>query len=251
MPGRQPPLVLSWQEPPVRVIRPTGPLRTCGPDLDPPPWLATGPAGQPFDFAGHMRRLVADIARRSPPLAHVNVEQLLFGVTQARSQRSCGLQARVTPLRFRDGQLTRVRHGVTYHVQRFQVAGREYLYLLTFCLPRFLDRGFDDKLITLFHELYHIGPRCDGDLRRHAGRCSIHSRSKKLYDAHMAQLARDYLAGHPDPALAAFLRLDFAQLIRRHGSVLGLAFPRPKLVPVRKTPPCASGHITASDCGGS
>ncbi len=51
------------------------------------------------------------------------------------------------------------------------------LYLVTFCLPRFLDQDFDDKFITLFHELYHISPRFEGDLRRHEGRCALHSHS--------------------------------------------------------------------------
>jgi len=41
----------------------------------------------------------------------------------------------------------------------------------------------------------------------------------------MAHLAREYLASQPDPALHAFLRLDFAQLVRRHGSVLGVVVP--------------------------
>jgi len=90
---------------------------------------------------------------------------------------------------------------------------------MTFCLPRFLDQSFDDKFITLFHELFHIGTAFDGDLRRHDGRYALHSHSQKRYDEQMAALARDYLAGQPDPTLHAFLRLDFAQLQRRHGSV--------------------------------
>src|SRR5437762_680149 len=82
--------------------------------------------------------------------------------------------------------LVRRRKGVVYQVQRFLIGDREVLYLVTFCLPRFLELDFDEKLITLFHELYHIGPDFDGDLRRHGGRCTIHSRSQKLYDQHMA-----------------------------------------------------------------
>jgi hypothetical protein len=99
-------------------------------------------------------------------------------------------------------------------------------------LPRFLDQGFDDKLVTLFHELFHISPAFDGDLRRHQGRYSIHSHSQKRYDEQMAALARTYLATRPDPRVYGFLRLDFAQLQRRHGSVLGVMVPRPKVVPV-------------------
>ena len=111
------------------------------------------------------------------------------------------------------------------------------LYLVTFCLPRFLNREFDDKLVTVFHELYHIGPAFDGDLRRHAGRYCAHTGSQKKYDAHMAALAKAYLKGGADPVRHAFLRLSFGQLCRRHGSVIGLHLPRPKLIPIPFTPP--------------
>jgi hypothetical protein len=48
----------------------------------------------------------------------------------------------------------------------------------------------------------------------------------------MARLARAYLASDPDPALHGFLRFNHAQLRRRHGQVIGVAVPRPKLVPL-------------------
>jgi len=230
------PLVLRWRHPeiplPVRPVRLPrhGRRRTIG--LEAPGWLATGPLDQPFDFCRHMRRLAADVVRHCAEMRHIDVSRLLFGVTQARGGHAHGLQARVTPLRFRHGQLTRRHNGVCYQVQRYFVDDREMLYLVTFCLPRFLDQDFDDKFITLFHELYHISPSFDGDLRRHGGRCEVHSHSKRLYDAHMADLARSYLSNGAERSLHAFLRLDFAQLQYRHGGVVGVMVPRPRLLPV-------------------
>jgi hypothetical protein len=128
--------------------------------------------------------------------------------------------------------LTRRRRGVIYQVQRYFVDSRDLLYIVTFCLPRFLDLDFDEKFVTIFHELYHISPTFDGDLRRHGGRYCVHSRSQRQYDNHMAHLARVYLAGGADPALHAFLRLNFTQLQERHGSVVGIVVPRPKIIPV-------------------
>jgi hypothetical protein len=236
MPASRLPLVFRWSESdnplPLKVIRsPARPgMLTVG--MAAPPWLESGPVDQAFDFCSAIRRLCADIVSRCDGLRHVDLSRVLFGVTQARTGRSHGLQARVTPLRFRDGQLTRRRRDVTYQVQRYFVEAHEFLYLVTFCLPRFLDQEFDDKFITLFHELFHISPQFNGDLRRHSGRYAIHSRSQRLYDQQMAGLAREYLAGAPDPGLHAFLRLNFFQLQERHGSVIGVVVPRPKLVPV-------------------
>jgi hypothetical protein len=215
---------------PVRAVRrPAHPLaRQVG--LEAPPWLATGAVDEPFDFCGHIQRLCGDIVARCPELAHIEVSRLLFGITQARSGQRHGLQARVTPLRFRHGQLVKRRDSVLYQVQRYVVDGRDMLYLITFCLPRFLDQSFDDKFITLFHELYHISPGFEGDLRGPDGQ--LHLPSKRGYDARMALLARAYLASGADPALYAFLRLDFAQLAHRHGSVVGATVPRPRLLPI-------------------
>jgi hypothetical protein len=53
----------------------------------------------------------------------------------------------------------------------------------------------------------------------------------------MAKLAKTYLNDGADPVCHAFLRLSFGQLCRRHGAVVGLHLPRPKLIPVPFTPP--------------
>ncbi len=229
------PLVLRWSAAdkplPVRAVRLPARTRQQTTGLEAPPWFATGPVHRPFDFSTRVQALCADIVHHCPELAHIDVSRLLFAMTQARSGRRHGLQARVTPMRFRHGQLTRRRGARLYQVQRYFVEGREMLYLVAFCLPRFLDQDFDDKFITLFHELYHISPSFDGDLRRHEGRCNLHTQSKRLYDAHMAHLARSYLSNGAERRLHDFLRLNFAQLRYRHGSVVGIVVPRPRLLP--------------------
>lgn len=229
-----PPLIMRWQEPhdplPVRPIQAR--QRTA------PTWSAqaaqadSGPRNQPFDFCVGIQRLVMDIAIRCPDFRHLQAPRILVTVTQARGNHEHGLQARVTPLRFKNGALIRKRRGVPFHIQRFFLGEHEYLYLMTFCLPRFLDQDFDQKFITIFHELYHISPAFDGDLRRHEGRYAFHSHSKRAYDERMVEYARDYLAGRPDPSVHAFLRLDFAQLQERHGAVTGIVVPRPKMIPI-------------------
>ena len=112
------------------------------------------------------------------------------------------------------------------------LAAAAVLYLVTFCLPRFLDQTFDEKLVTVFHELFHMNPVFDGDLRRHPGRYAVHSHSKARYDSHMAELSREYVEDHPVPDLFEFLRTGYRELWDRHGGITGLLVPRPKLLPV-------------------
>ncbi len=197
-----------------------------------PPWISTGEHGCPFDYSSHVRRLCVDVVDRCDEFSHIDMRHILVGVTQARNNNVHGLQARVTPMRFPGGSLTQRNEGVTYRVQRYTFEDTEFYYLMTFCLPRYANQDFDNKLITVFHELYHIGPEFDGDLRRHEGQCEIHGDSQKEYDEQMAALAREYLSSNPDPDLLAFLRLNFSQLEERHENVVGVVVPRPQIIPI-------------------
>ncbi len=135
-----------------------------------PPWFDTGMHGMPFVFTEHLRRLCVDITQKYRPFQHIDVSRILFAITQSRNYRVHGLQAKVTPLRFPDGHRTRLHRGIPFQVQQYFYDRREMFYVMTFCLPRFLNREFEDKFVTIFHELFHISPEFNGDLRRHEGR---------------------------------------------------------------------------------
>jgi hypothetical protein len=186
----------------------------------------------PFNFSIAMSSLCCDISARCESLAHIRMPQVVVAFTPSRNRSRFGLQARLTPMRFRHGALTRKHGSIDYQVQRFFVNGREMLYLLTFCLPRFLDQPYEEKLITVFHELYHISPAFDGDLRRHSGRYAVHSHSKAGYDSHMSELVKEYLADHPEPGIFSFLNRGSRELWDRNGGITGSVIPRPKLLPV-------------------
>ena len=192
-------------------------------------------AVRPFDFTGQMLRLCDDITTRHEAFQHIDMARVAVCFSQARSRTLHGLQAKLTPLRFEGGDLSTCRNGRRYTVQRVFVGGREMLYILTFMLPRFLQQSFKEKFVTILHELYHIGEHFDGDIRRFGGRYHVHSHSQKEYDLQMEVFAREYLAMNPTPELFNFLQLDFRQLHRQHGGIVGLQIPTPKLIPVQDT----------------
>lgn len=198
--------------------------------------------GPPFDFTGRMTELIGDIAVRYEPLQFIDRQRILVTFTPTRNASRYGLQARVTPMRFQDGALERRLRGRSYRVQQYVVNGREILYLVTFCLPRFLNHSPEEKLITIFHELFHISPNFDGDLRRHNGRYCMHTHSKAGYDREMAAHARRYLALQPEPHLTDFLRFDYRQLWMLHGGITGIVVPQPKLIPLQTPIPAAASR---------
>lgn len=198
---------------------------------------STGPDGlgrrRGFDITGHVRALCSDISARLPEMHYVDVHQMAFSFSQVRKRSRYGMWASLTPMRFQDGALVQVRRGHRYTFQRMvDASGREMLYILTLYLPRFLDLSFREKLVTIFHELWHINPTFNGDLRRHPGRCYAHTHSQQSYDAAMEQLVDRWLALSPPEDLYDFLRYSFADLARQYGGVYGARVRHPKLIRV-------------------
>lgn len=181
-----------------------------------------------------MRELCVDITQRHPEFRHIRMADVAVAFAQARRNVSYGLQAKLTPMRFESGSLFTVRDGTEWTVQKLVLDGREMLYILTFYLPRFLNLSFTEKLTTVFHELYHISPRFDGDIRRFGGKYYVHSHSQAEYDAQMEVFAREYLSAAPPEPLLDFLRPQFRDLQSQHGRVVGVQIPIPRLIPVRR-----------------
>ena len=185
-----------------------------------------------FDFTFAMRLLINDMIDRMPELAHIDMSRVAVAIVQARIDSSHGVFATLTPMRFEQGSRFTIRRGRRYCCQTLlDEHGREMLYILSFYLPRFQNMDFSEKMITIFHELWHISPSFDGDIRRHPGRCYAHSSSQKEYDEHMAVLSNKYLMKKPSPELYAFLECDFARLYRQNNGIYGVKIPRPKLIP--------------------
>ena len=186
-----------------------------------------------FDFTLHMRRLCDDMVARLDQLRHVDMSRVAVSFSQTRRAGSVGMFASLTPLRFAGGRMHTTRRKRHWGIQRlYDPDGREMLYILNFYLPRFFDLPLGEKLATTLHELWHIGPKFDGDVRRLGSRCFAHGSSQKQYDAHVEALRDRWLAFGPPEALYDFLRLKFHDLAARHGRVFGRRVPTPKLVPV-------------------
>ena len=191
---------------------------------------------EPFDFTLVMRRLCEDLCDSLPEFAHVDMSRIAVTFAQAKKRVPHGLQAKLTPLRFEGGAATTVRRGTTYAAPKLHDGRVELLYILTFYLPRFLDHTPREKLTTALHELHHVSPAFDGDIRRFPGRCYAHSHSQAQYDAEMATLADRYLEAGPPGWVDRFLNSRFTDLQARHGAVVGLKLPIPKLIPVGRSP---------------
>jgi hypothetical protein len=185
-----------------------------------------------LNLTGELERLIRDITARTPELEHVAPERLLVCVSTGRPSAG-GSLAKIHPLRFCGGEKSvksrRGRRSVLCTMPTITHQGEEMLYVIYFLVPRFLELPFREKLITVFHELYHISPECDGDIRRFPGRNYAHGSSTKNYNAHMGKLVDGYLERLPEHSHLGFLEGNLAALRSRHSAIVARRLQAPRM----------------------
>jgi hypothetical protein len=185
-----------------------------------------------FDFAVAVRNLSEDIVRKSEALRHVRLEAVAFSITRSKADGPHGMFAKIVPMRFEGGSEILVYKKRRYRMPPLTTEGREILYAIYFCLPKFQNLPFDDKLLTVFHELYHISPEFNGDIRRFPGKNYAHGPSRKAYNDRVRLIVNDYLASDPDLEALAFLNRSADEILENHRGFTAPRILRPKLIPL-------------------
>ena len=185
-----------------------------------------------LNLTGELERLILDITARSPEMQHIVPERLLVCVSSGRPGAG-GSLAKIHPLRFAGGVKSvvsrRGRRRVLCTMPTITHQGEEMLYVIYFLIPRFLELPFREKLVTVFHELYHISESCDGDIRRFPGRNYAHGSSTKSYNALMGVLVDAYLERLPELSRLSFLEGNLAALRQRHGAIVARRLQAPRI----------------------
>jgi predicted metallopeptidase len=183
-----------------------------------------------FDFTHNIRLLCEDIVSRLESLKHIDMSRVAVSFAQARSGTRAGMYATLTPLRFPGGKSHTIRRGRKWSMQKVKDHnGHDMLYILNFYLPRFLNLPLREKLDTVVHELWHVGPRFDGDIRRFGDRCFAHGPSKKQYDRQVSQMVNQWLEQSPPDSVYDFLQSNFRELEARYTRIIGSKMPTPKM----------------------
>lgn len=192
-------------------------------------------AARGFDYSEAVRRVCLDMTVRLPEFSSIRIERVGFSFVRARNRERFGVWASMTPLRFQAGAFETVRDGRRWRIPEVRLRKKDepLLYILSVYVPRFIDLPLLEKIDTLVHELYHIGPAFDGDIRRFAGRRYAHG-SQSAYNQTVARLARRWLAADPSPELWNFLRYDFVSLQGIYGKIVGRKIAAPKPIRVEE-----------------
>jgi len=187
-------------------------------------------ASRDLDLSLELDSLCRRLVEHFDELAHIDVDRVLFTFSRSRRPGRGGLLARITPLRGEAGsrQLERRRGRFleTWEIPRLHHEGREILYLITLLLPRFLHLPPRERLATILHELWHISPACDGDIRRFPGRRYAHGNPGDNFQEDVDALAANFL--EHDPSSSPLLTLDADAWQKGLCRIAGLRIRRPR-----------------------
>ena len=180
-----------------------------------------------------LERLIVDIVRQVEEFSHIDPARVMVCVASTRGGGIHGTYAKIHPLRFENGErTTHLRRGrKTFLCEMTAVSrgGVEMLYVIYVLVPRFLDLSLREKLVTLFHELYHVAPALNGDIRRFLGKNYAHGSSRKKFNALMDTFVERYLMTAENRERVQFLDGDMEAIRARHGVIVGRKMAAPKI----------------------
>ena len=179
--------------------------------------------------------VIAQIVRSSPSLRHIDTGRVLVCIGSNKRGGRGGIFGKLVPLKFENGSGILRYRGSVYALPEIVYGSKRFLYLVYFYMPRFFDLSWSEKLRVIFHELYHISPHFDGDIRRMGKVKTAHGHSRKRFDSlykdELDRFLRDFPAGrHRD-----FLQMDSQCLFNRYEQVTGIRMrnPRPVAIDLR------------------
>lgn len=179
-----------------------------------------------------LRRCIIHIVDSTESFAHIDPKQLLICIATNRITARGGTYAKLVPLRFKGGSRFTTYRNHVYTLPDVTVEDQVILYSIYFYMPRFFNLSLKEKVRVIFHELYHINPAFNGDIRRLGKKKAAHGASKKKFDEQFVQEFDLFIAvKHPD-FFIEFLSLDVKTMYAKYKQVTGTRMQIPRPIPV-------------------
>ncbi len=182
-----------------------------------------------LDVTQMLKEIIFVITERYDSFRHINVENILItlATNRATSRRSLTF-GKCVPLKFEGGERTRIYKNRKIAVPTVVIKDKIILYMIVFYKPHFFDLPLEYKIKVIFHELYHISPLFNGDIRRFGTRKSAHGFSREKYDMYFIDEMNDFVDFIKKTKYKKVLEMNYKQLHKNFGSVKFLRMKIPK-----------------------
>jgi len=176
--------------------------------------------------------IVQEIAQHCGSFRHIDVRRLLVCIASNRNGRGA-TYGKLVPLRFKYGAETLRHRGRLYAMPHLMAGGLRQMYVIYFYYPKFFNLPALEKLRVVFHELYHINPEFNGDIRRMARVKTAHGGSRESFDKLFNDELQAFFAYICQTPYINFLDLDSKALNECFSRIFGRRMKLPQPVPVK------------------
>ena len=186
-----------------------------------------------IDITEVLTHIIYEIIKHTKIFHNININKLLVCISSNRnSGRGGGIFGKLVPMRFEEGSAIKKFKGRYYSMPEIVHNKEKILYLIYFYMPRFFDLEPMEKLNVIFHELFHISPDFNGDIRRVSKHKAAHGHCKKHFDSQYSQELESFYEYIKETSYMKFLALDSKKIHETFGKVTGrrLKVPKPVLV---------------------
>jgi len=188
------------------------------------------PGGTSINITESLSCIIDHVVSSSTKLGHINMKRVLVCVGSNRVRSRGGTYGKLVPLRFMNGHDVAVFNGKRYAIPHMFHNNERILYLIYFYMPKFFDLPPFEKLKVIFHELFHISPQFNGDIRRMGNVKSTHGFSKKHYDSQFFDELSSFHETVRNSDIYRILEMDSIMLHRSFKKVYARRVPMPRPV---------------------
>lgn len=187
-----------------------------------------------FNITDAFTLIIGEMIKKTDEFRLFDINRLLVCCATNRNTSRGGIYGKLVPLKFENGNNIVKHRGYYYTIPRLTVNDMEILYVVYFYIPKFLDLPAEKKIDVMFHELYHINPEFNGDIRRMGEFKKAHGHSRKSFDEKYRDYAESFYSYIQKTPFIKFLEMDTKALYKEFSSISYRRLKVPKPVRINK-----------------
>ena len=187
-----------------------------------------------FNITDAFTLIMSEMIKRTDEFRLFDINRIMVCCGTNRNTSTGGIYGKLVPLKFENG-IDIIKHrGYYYTIPKLTINNIEILYVIYLYIPKFLDLPAEKKIDVMFHELYHINPEFNGDIRRMGKFKKAHGHSRKSFDEKYKEYAGSFYNYIKSTRFIEFLEMDSKSLKKEFPALSYRKMKVPKPVRINK-----------------
>jgi len=181
-----------------------------------------------IDLTEVLTQIIEEVVARYELFSHIEMSKIIVSLASNRSNGRGGIYGKLVPLKFENGAEVIKYKSHYYSMQKVIYNEVPLLYIVYFYTPKFFDLSLYEKLRVILHELYHINPNFNGDIRRMGKKKIAHGSSRESFNLNFKNELDDFYEYIKKTPYVKFLLLNSLDLNKNFRTIVGTRIKLPK-----------------------